>query len=269
MLKTSFHSGFLVGYSAADAVRKIRDFGYDMAELNAEILPWTPPHVGPDTSAATRKELARLGPFSALSAHHGDYGDADEDRNAVAIAHTRGLLDLASELGITVVHVIAGERAEREALTRALQANVRDAERHSIKLAIEPIVNRIVGTKASLLDILDRVPGLGVNFDPSHLQVMDHDVVSAADAVGGKVAHVHLKDATGSRDKFAFVPLGTGEIDLDGMLKTLVRRGYDGAMSIEHESHYFAGDQRALDQVLRECKEFMDRLIARTVAATA
>jgi sugar phosphate isomerase/epimerase len=261
MLTTAFHTGFLIGVPVGDAVRMIRDYGYDRAELNAELLPWTAPHVQPDTSREVRRELAQLGPFAALSAHHADYGHHDSRRNEAAIAHTRGLMDLATDLEIAVVHVIAGENAERDALLRALDESMRDAERRSITLAIEPIVNRIVGTRASTVDLLGRLPGLKVNFDPSHLQVMDHDVVSAVEQLGPEVVHVHLKDAVGSPNDFAFVPLGQGDIDFDEMLVRLTRHGYGGAVSIEHESHYFAGDDRPVDQVLRESKEFLDRLL--------
>lgn len=264
MIKTAFHTGFLPEYSACDAVRKIMDFGYDLAELNAELLPWGGPHVSPETPVSERRELARLAPFAAISAHHGNYGNADPALNAGSIEHTNGLIDLADELGIKIVHVIAGPNAEINQISRALGENLKHAERRSITLAIEPIVNRLIGTKAGTLDILRRVPGLQVNFDPSHLQVMDHETVSAAHELGPKVAHVHIKDATGSPDHFAFVPLGTGEIDFTGIMQGLLQHDYDGAISVEHESHFFADDPRPLDQVLRESKHFLDELLAST-----
>lgn len=263
MLTTAFHTGFLGDLPVADAVRTILDHGYDQAELNAEALPWTGPHVTPETSAEDRKALARLGPFAALSAHHADYGHADPARNEASIAHTRGLIDLASDLGIAIVHVIPGDGADLDGLARALERNLRDAEARSIAFALEPIVNRVVGTRETALEILRRVPGVAINFDPSHLQVMDGSVTQAVEDLGPSAVHVHLKDAAGTPDDFAFVELGTGAIDLDDVMARLLRQGYRGAVSIEHESHYFADDVRPRDVVLRECHAFLQDLLKR------
>jgi len=104
-------------------------------------------------------------------------------------------------------------------------------------------------------------PGLKINFDPSHLHPMGDDVTRAAQTLFADIAHVHLKDVTGTPENFAFVPLGDGEIDLAAMVRVLVENGYAGAVSIEHESHWFAGDRRAPTEVLRDCRDFFDRAL--------
>ncbi|HWV55805.1 sugar phosphate isomerase/epimerase family protein [Pseudorhodoplanes sp.] len=264
MVTTAFHSGLLGDFPVLDAVRVIKDYGYDAAELNGEILPWAAPHVGPDTGRAVRQELAQLGPFAALSAHHADFGSSDAARNERSLEHTIGMLELASDLGIGVVHVIAGEGAAADPLRRSLHAALAVADRLAISLSLEPIVNRLIGTRRSAEDLLEDIPALGLNFDPSHLQVMDGDVVGAARALATRVNHVHLKDASGSPNAFEFNQLGKGAVDFDGMLLEIFAAGFDGAISIEHESHYFSTDTRPLNQVLEESRLFLEALIERT-----
>lgn len=266
MFRTSFHSGFLMDCTATEAVRMIRDHGYDAAELNAETLPWARGHIGPDTSAHIRAELAKLGPYSAISAHSSDFGHADESRRKAAVDWTLKLIETAPDYGVEIVHVIPGNDADLDCLYDSLAAAADLAEKLGIQLALEPIINQRIGTTDSTLAAIRRLPGLKVNFDPSHLQVMEHNILDAAERLGPFVCHVHMKDATGDPDSFAFVPLGSGTIPFEKMLRTLQSKGFDGYLSVEHESHYFGGDTRPVKQVLKESRDFINDVARRAGA---
>ncbi len=257
MFRTSFHTGFMVGYSAADAVRAIRDHGYDAVELNAETLPWAQAHIGPETPAGERAELARLGPYAAISAHNSDFGLMDDSRRTAAVEWTLRLIEQAPDYGVSSVHVIPGNDADLESLYASLSAAVEKAGKHGVTLGLEPIVGQRIGTTPAALEALRRVPGLKINFDPSHLQIMEHDIPGAIRSLGDHACHVHIKDATGTPEKWAFVELGKGDIDFVDMFRVLKSKGYDGYVSIEHESHYFSDDKRGVDQVLRDSLEFI------------
>ena len=267
MLLTAFHTGFLGDIPVDDTIRMIRDHGYDQVELNAEHLPWGRPHVAPETSPKDLDRLAILGPFSALSTHHNELGSPNPEHGRYAVAWTIRLMDVALDLGIHIVHVIPGGDADLNVLYDSLNECVAHATKKGLTLALEPIVGRTIGTSAGALEMLERVPGLKINFDPSHLQVMGDDTVEAAHKLGSHSVHMHLKDARGTLDDWAFVPLGTGEIDLAGTAKAMVAEGFDGTISIEHESHYFAGDERPAKQVLAECKAYLDDVIAEALTA--
>lgn len=260
LIPLSFHTGLLSALSATDAVRMIRDHGYEMAELNAEILPWGPPHIRLTTPRSEIDTLAKLGPYSALCIHHRDFGAKDSDRRDAATAWTIAMMDRAVDLGISIVHVIPGEDAEISALHDALARGVEAAELKGLTFALEPIVGRIIGTTAGARRAIGAAPGLKINFDPSHFHPMGDDVTEAVRTLFPDIAHVHLKDATGTADDFSFVPLGDGEIDLAAMIGVLVEKGYTGAVSIEHESHWFANDKRSPTEVLRDCRDYFDRL---------
>lgn len=251
--RVSFHTGFLSGLSAAEAVRTVRAHGYDMAELNAETLPWGPSHIGLFTPAEEIAALRDMGPYSALCIHHSDFGSSAPDRCEAAYAWTCAMMERAVDLGIKIVHVIPGVDTTIAALHLSLAAAVKQAEALGLTLALEPIVGRQIGTTATALAAIEAAPGLKINFDPSHLHPMGDDVSEAARTLAPYIVHVHLKDVTGTADNFRFVPIGSGEIDLAKMLRTLLDAGYEGPFSFEHESHFFANDMRSTEQVLDDC----------------
>jgi inosose dehydratase len=75
--------------------------------------------------------------------------------------------------------------------------------------------------------------------------------VAIAEAAAGRVAHVHLKDvdaglaervrdgrvgfAAAVRDGL-FRPLGTGAVDVAGLIRALERQGYDGWYVLEQDT---------------------------------
>ena len=68
---------------------------------------------------------------------------------------------------------------------------------------------------------------------------------------------IHALEQALGADLFLRRPRGlvlseTGEIDLPAMMRALFESGYDGPVSIEHESHWFAGDTRSGAQVLKD-----------------
>lgn len=260
---TAVHSGLLGELPVVDAVKRILDAGIDRAELNGEELPWTGPHVDPATPAATRRALVGLGPYHALAAHHRDFGHPDLQARSQALTWTRGMLELAADLGIGFVHVIPGANGDVDGTLAALTESVEAGQKLGVTVALEAIVNQALATTADVELAVSKVPNLRVNFDASHLHVHDHDTVASARRLGPWVDHVAVKDARGVPEDFAFTAYGAGEIDFDAILVELCKHGFDGGLSIEHESHWFDGDTRSADEVLAEAKLVLDGLVSR------
>lgn len=263
-MKTSFHTATLHELPVAEAVRTLLDAGYDNVELNAESLPWAEPHVGPWTDDATRSALRETGAVGSIAAHTAGLASADEDTRRAAVLWTIGCLDLAADVGASVVHVIPGdqpdvgnglgvatERGDLDAFLRSLREVVAAAEERGLVAALEPIVNQLVSTTDETVHVLEQVPGLAVSFDPSHLQVTTHDVLDAARRLGPYVAVVAVKDAVGDSDDFRFLAQGEGEVPFEEMIALLVAAGFDGPVVVEHEAHLF-GDERGPLQVVEE-----------------
>ncbi|MGC4933409.1 sugar phosphate isomerase/epimerase family protein [Gordonia sp. DT30] len=270
MMRTGFHTAFLHEYPVLDAVRLVADHGYDYVELNAETMPWCTPHITPQTDARVRREIAEILPVSSISAHHADYGNADPDLRAKAVQFTQDMMDFAVDVGTDIVHVIPGEHSTSiPLLVDSLRRGVDAAAQRGVTLALEPIVNQVIGTADQTAAVLAQVPGLAVSFDASHLQVMDGEVARGAQLLGKHVAHVALKDASGDPLAWRFDPLGDGVIDFVAMLQTLQRAGFDGVVSVEHESHVFADDKRGPEQVLAESKTFLDDVLRQVAQVPA
>jgi sugar phosphate isomerase/epimerase len=112
---------------------------------------------------------------------------------------------------------------------------------------------------------------VGINFDPSHLVWQMIDQGRFIREFGGRIVHVHAKDAMIDREglyengvtsmgmgwQVPRMP-GLGDVDWPGFFSALYRAGYDGPVIIEHEDRSFEGSD---DKVKRGF------LIARDVLA--
>jgi inosose dehydratase len=171
------------------------------------------------------------------------------------------MFELAVDVGAQIVHVIPGAHASLEPLYHSLEETREAASKKGLVLALEAIVNQVICTADGLQAAIDKVPGLRVNFDPSHLQVTEGGVVASAHRLGRLVSHVHLKDAKGTPASFTFPPLGQGDVDLAAMLRALLEEGYGGVVSVEDESGWFGGVARPPLQLLADNKAFVDELL--------
>jgi sugar phosphate isomerase/epimerase len=131
--------------------------------------------------------------------------------------------------------------------------DVFDAEGVRFGLEVHPteIAYDFVTTERALVAI-DRRPGFGINFDPSHLAHQLLDPAAFIDGFADRIYHAHVKDAKrrldgsrgilGSHLDFGdpergwdFVSPGHGDVDFDAIVRALNRAGYDGPLSVEWE----------------------------------
>ena len=131
--------------------------------------------------------------------------------------------------------------------------DVFDAEGVRFGLEVHPteIAYDFVTTERALAAI-DRRPGFGINFDPSHLAHQLLDPAAFVDRFADRIYHAHVKDAKrrldgsrgilGSHLDFGepergwdFVSPGHGDVDFDAIVRALNRAGYDGPLSVEWE----------------------------------
>lgn len=276
-MRSSFHTGFLTDLPVLDAIARVTGAGFDAVELNAEALPWAQPHISPQTPLSEIDKIARTGAVGSIAAHREGLASPDPRRRTEAVQWTVSLVKIAVDLGATSIHMIPGDEAagsklgaagspgEYTGFIESLASVVEQTGDLRMKIALEPIVNQLISTTSGALDVLRDVPGLGISFDPSHLHVTTHDVTDAAERLGERTMIAALKDATGQPDDFAFVQLGTGDIDFVSMVTGLRNTGFDGDLVVEHESHLF-GDQRGIPQVLDESHAFVRDVIAKSAA---
>jgi sugar phosphate isomerase/epimerase len=127
------------------------------------------------------------------------------------------------------------------------QCGIRFAlEVHPTEIAFDTITAR------RTLEAIDHRPAFGFNFDPSHLQWQGIDPVKFLRAFPDRIYHVHMKDCAvtldgesgilGSHLNFGspgrgwdFRSLGRGDVDFEGIIRTLNQLNYTGPLSVEWE----------------------------------
>jgi len=102
---------------------------------------------------------------------------------------------------------------------------------------------------------------LSVNFDPANFVLYgSDDPLAAARVLGPRTSMAHMKDGTASDRPGEVwgddVPLGTGEVPLEDVIRTLEAGGFAGALVVERE----AGQDRIGD--LTRARKVLERLLA-------
>ncbi len=128
--------------------------------------------------------------------------------------------------------------------------DVFDAEGVRFGLEVHPteIAYDFVTTRKTL-DAIDRRPGFGINFDPSHFAHQHLDSAAFVLEFADRIYHVHVKDSKKTLDGrksilgghlnfgelergWDFVSPGHGDVDFEELVRALNRIGYSGPLSI-------------------------------------
>ncbi|MEP6640233.1 MAG: sugar phosphate isomerase/epimerase [Chloroflexota bacterium] len=251
-----------LGTDAATILDEIARTGYEGTQLG----------LGFPEGAALRKALAERGlrlPEVYLSIPATVDGPTLD-----APAHARERLRLAVDGGADVLTVALDLSPERdewagraeedgtpvlaEAGLAALVAHVhdiaRDTRKAGLRTAFHPHGGTFIETPNEIRRLADRLdPGLvGICLDVGHVIVGGGDPVGLLGELGSRVTHVHLKDVdpdvlarlrSGELGGFGaavrsrlFTELGSGVLDLDGVIDRLADRDYDGWLMVEQDS---------------------------------
>jgi sugar phosphate isomerase/epimerase len=191
------------------------------------------PHVWPATltpvlASEVRRRLAARGLVCCACA--GGMGNPDED-----LYGCEELFQVAALLRAPLIsaHVEAGAVPHLGAL----------CERYRVRLAFENGPERDGSQIANA--VAGGGPWVGVAIDTGNLAARGGDPVRAIRELGDAIVHVHMKDvpAAGADD---CVALGTGIVDVAGVIEALQSCGYDGWLSIEVET----GDRDPTDEIV-------------------
>jgi len=187
-------------------------------------------------------------------------------RNEDAWREMNELIPKAQFMGADIMRIVASSLMFRnephgpqiDAIVKMLTESVKIAADCGVVLAIE---NHIDYTSAEIEEILQRVgsDSLKVNFDTGNTLRMMEDPVAAARRLGLYTVATHTKDVDACRHVrpeewyfFSSVPVGTGLIDMPGVVRALKTTGYEGVLAVESDHHKDNQDE--------------DRLVAQSVA---
>ena len=154
-------------------------------------------------------------------------------------------IDLAAELGIPVIRVYGGVRADGfdvdaavQVVAEALARIAPLAERAGVAVGVE--THDDFSSAAVLARAVDQVPNraVGAVWDMYHTARMGETPAQALECIGKRVLNVHLKDARRKPDGWQLLLLGQGEIPVKDALRLLLAQGYDQYISVEWEKKW-------------------------------
>jgi hydroxypyruvate isomerase len=153
--------------------------------------------------------------------------------------------EVAARLGSPILVVTAGLRLvpgppdpeQLEVVTEALQAAAPIAENHGIKVALEPLNDKVdhpgtlLTSSLTALEIVERVgsPALGVLLDVYHSHAMSEDLAAVIAKLSSCIAHVQVADDPGRHEP------GTGKVPWGEVLTSLETVGYSGSIGLEYK----------------------------------
>jgi sugar phosphate isomerase/epimerase len=243
-----YYSAFLAGLEVRRAIDVAVEAGLDAIELNGDAWGGPRPHLTPHLRKEERREIKQALDatglrLSAVSASVHLARRDPTDRRA-ATSHVETLMDQAAELGSPLIWCFSGRALDDlkrdDALGIVIDALGRLTERAravGLDFAVEGCAPHIIRSVAEYEHLFATLGASApaVAFDPGHFATHGEDPVEAAVALGPRTKNLHVKDLSGKPPDMRTVRLGSGVIDLCGVLDALGQAGFCGVASIEND----------------------------------
>jgi inosose dehydratase len=228
---------------------EMRDAGLAATEFGPDgFLPADP---GERSALLKSYGLGAVGGFVPVVLHDPARDPLPDARRALAGFGDAGTLVLAAATGLDGYD-------ERPALTgdgwRTLLANLDRIAAHAAGLGVLATLHPHVGTVVEGPGEVDRVLAgsrIPLCLDTGHLLIGGTDPLELAKAVPNRIAHTHLKDVdaalaakvqsgeltyTDAVKAGMYTPLGTGDVDIAGIVSVLRDNGFDGWFVLEQDT---------------------------------
>ncbi|WP_144554870.1 sugar phosphate isomerase/epimerase [Bacillus sp. X1(2014)] len=253
-----------------EGLKAAKDMGADGVQIYAVEGEMAPENL----SSASRNELKRyiesLGlKISALCGDLGGHGFQDRQQNRAKIEKSKRILDLAVELGASVVTTHVGIIPEEKdsPIYEAMQMSCEELGAYAKSMNSYFAIETGPETASRLKSFLDSLTtnGVSVNFDPANMvMVTGDDPVEGVKLLRDYIVHTHVKDGirlkpvdprdvygsfgygsgtdhekiskmVASGEYFRELPLGKGSVDFPRYFAALQEIRYSGYLTIERE----------------------------------
>lgn len=203
-----------------------------------------------------KKMLAEHGLSVSSFITFGEYARMDKESFAGRVEQGKLDVDTAAALGTDVLMLVpqAYEGIEqytpekiRARMSEHWKPIVEYAKEKGLRAMVEdtPDMKLHLCKAADVLEVLDMVPGLELVYDTANMTLAGEDPFEYLQKFIGRIGYVHLKDyrptppgsvlAECGEDgtKMSVAPVGTGLIDIRGIVEALKKSGYAGGMTME------------------------------------
>ncbi|MBI2688954.1 MAG: sugar phosphate isomerase/epimerase [Acidobacteria bacterium] len=151
---------------------------------------------------------------------------------------------LAAEFGRPIVETVVGGKPEEWAELRPqflirLRGWARVAEKYKVPVAIKAHISSALHLPGDAAGLCAEVasPFLKINYDYSHFQLQRLPLEKTLKAALPHIAMIHIKDWTGTPEKFRFALPGQGSIDYAAYAALLRQVNYRGPVVVEVSTH--------------------------------
>jgi inosose dehydratase len=129
---------------------------------------------------------------------------------------------------------------------RQVNIQAKACEKYGIEVAVHNHMGQTVESQEELEEFLKRCPTANIVFDTAHMAVAGGDCFEIVEKYYDRIQVLHVKDyisidANNQKwfDRGRFCELGAGNIGLDNaeIVKLMVKKGYDGWIFVEHDTH--------------------------------
>ncbi len=180
------------------------------------------------------------------------FNHTEPEVRAKQVEDLRNWIILAQKAHVPILRVFGGKDQEsifsqpsldtvNAWVADSLHLVASQAEQSSVTVALE--THDAFSSARRVANVLQAVNSgsIAALWDSHHPYRVGETVEDVVDALQGRIAHVHVKDAC--RDPtdstgWQLVPMGEGEVPVREQLHTLTQRGYTGYVSVEWEKHW-------------------------------
>ncbi len=304
-MQLGFVTAILPELSLEEVLKTAAEIGYDCVEA----MCWPPGKAKRRYAGVTHVDVAQLdegqtdeirklqersGVFiSSLGYYPNILGGGSAGARQAGIDHLHELIDASAKLDINTVTTFVGRDKDRtiddqwDDFLATWRPLVSHAEEMGVRIGIENCPMRFTADEwpggnnlAVSPAIWERMwedipsPNWGLNYDPSHLVLMQMDYTRPFRDYPDRMIHVHAKDLRIDREKldrhgvFAHPALwhtpklpGLGDVDWGQFFGHLTDAGYDGPVCVEVEDRAYEGSLELQIRSLRQSHDYLRQFI--------
>lgn len=289
-MKLGYSTNAFVNHFLFEAVEKIAEMGFGGVEIMCDrphLYPpdWNRENIGKlkaliESSGLRVTNLNSFTLFAMGDMHLPSWIEPKKKLREVRIQHTLDCLKLSSDLGCGNISVPPGgplrEMNRQEALSlfyNGLEKVIPLAENLRVRILVEPEPDLLLENTQHFKEFIREIrsPYVGLNFDIGHFFCAGEDPGASFQELFQWIKHVHIEDIAENRRHHHLIP-GLGVIDFSGVLKTILRSGYQGDISLElytYASNPIEAGRRGLAHLLPFFQEVgfdMDTLLGKKAA---
>lgn len=230
---------------------EMRDAGLEAAEIGPDgFLPAAPEELA---AALAFYDLRAVGGFTPVLLHDADH-DPVPDVTGTLAAFTAAGAEVLVLAAITGTDGYDSRPDLDDAGWKTLLSNLDRlhdvAAEQGIRAVLHPHVGTMIEQNIEVQRVLDG-SSIPLCLDTGHLLIGGTDPLELARAAADRITHTHLKDVdaefaarvqagelsyTQAVAQGMYTPLGTGDVDVAGVVRHLVGSGFDGWFTLEQDT---------------------------------